>query len=62
MDNGIRIILHLKYSEIEEVRQSEDRKTVTVILHNGNKMVFKNGQAKSIFKKLMRTKPGENLD
>jgi len=62
MDNGIRIILHLKYSEIEELIQSEDRKKTTIILRNGNKLVFKNGQAKSIFKKLFRNRAGENID
>jgi hypothetical protein len=62
MDNGIRISFFLKFSEIEEVRQSEDKKTTTIILHSGNKMVFSNGHGKRIFKKLFRNRAGEALD
>lgn len=62
MDNGIRISFTLKYADIEEVRQSEDRKTTTIILRSGNKYVFNNGHGKRIFKKLNRTKSGEQLE
>lgn len=62
MDNGIRISFTLKYEDIEEVRQSEDRKTTTIILRSGNKYTFSNGHGKRIFKKLSRTRSGEQLE